>query len=45
LASKLERALAACDKAVGDAEEMLAGKDSLLAEWKKEAQLVSLLMF
>lgn len=41
LASKLERALAACDKAVGDAGEMMAGKDSLLAEWKKEAQLVS----
>ena len=40
LASKLERALAACDKAVADAGEMMAGKEGLLAEWKKEAQLV-----
>lgn len=43
LASKLERALAACDKAVADAGEMMAGKEGLLAEWKKEAQLVSVL--
>jgi hypothetical protein len=42
LASKLEQALAACDKAVGDAQEVIAGKEALLAEWKKEAQLVSL---
>lgn len=41
LAAKLERALAACDKAVSDAEQMTQGKDALLAEWKKEAQLVS----
>lgn len=41
LALKLERALAACDKAVGDAQEVIAGKEALLAEWKREAQLVS----
>lgn len=41
LAAKLERALAACDTAVSDAEQMTQGKDALLAEWKKEAQLVS----
>jgi DNA anti-recombination protein RmuC len=43
LASKLERALGACDKAVADAGEMMSGKEGLLAEWKKEAQLVSLM--
>jgi hypothetical protein len=39
-AAKLEQALSACDKAVAEAEQMLAGKDGLLAEWKKEAELV-----
>lgn len=42
LASKLERALASCDKAVGDAEGMVAAKEALLLQWKQEAQEVSI---